>query len=75
MHIVTCIPKYAESFITVTAEKATKHIVDNITRNRPQSGTFIVSSSAFRYLEMYKIIEERFVSLVRHHNINFDAIN
>jgi hypothetical protein len=50
-HIAASTLKYAKNFITMTAEKATKHIVDNISRNTPHSGTFIVSSSASRYLE------------------------
>jgi hypothetical protein len=60
VYIVTSILKWVKRFLTVTAEKATKHIVDNITRNTPRSGTFRMFFSAFRYMKMCKILQELF---------------
>jgi serine/threonine protein phosphatase PrpC len=39
-------------YFTVTVERAVKHISDNMNRNNPHSGTFIVSSSASMYLKI-----------------------
>jgi hypothetical protein len=43
-------------YLTVTAEKEVKHISDNMNRNTPHRGTFIVSSTASMYLKMYRLM-------------------
>lgn len=45
-----------EEYFTVIAEKATKHIADNKTRNSPHSGWVNVPSSASMYLQKCRFI-------------------
>jgi len=47
--------EYVSAYCTVTAEKASKHNAERVSRNSPQSGMFNVSSSIAIYLKQWKI--------------------
>jgi len=51
MRVAVLWHEYVSAYCTVTAEKASKHSAERVSRNIPQSGMFIVSSSNAIYLK------------------------